>query len=208
MFGAAAASWNAVPGRLPVHCSLSGEPDRWGGRLEGLLLLPIVALAIYLLLLGLPRIDPLRANYEAFAGAWGRIRLAMLATLAAFDGMIQLMIRGRLLTPMVMVPMVLGLFLIAVGSAIGDLRPNWFFGIRTHWALSSRRSWDATHRFGRRAFVAAGVGLLAAGLAGQLWAFVAALAFLVLAVGATVVISYRVWRDDPDRVPAAGVRRA
>ncbi len=132
----------------------------------------------------------------------------MLVTLAAFDGMIHLMIRGRHVNPMVMVPLVLGFLLIALGSALGELKPNWFFGIRTPWALSSRRSWDASHRFGRRAFVAAGLGLLAAGLAGRMWAFVAALAFLVLAVGATVVVSYRAWRDDPDRLPPVEARRA
>src|SRR5207249_4300763 len=118
------------------------------------------------------------------------------------------MIRGRHVSPVVMVPIVLGLFLIAVGSAIGELEPNCFFGIRTPWTLSSRRSWDASHRFGHRAFVAAGLGLLGAGLAGRMWALVAALAFLVLALGATVVVSYRAWRDDPDRLPPVGARRA
>jgi uncharacterized membrane protein len=29
---------------------------------------------------------------------------------------------------------------------MGKIRPNWFVGVRTPWTLSSKLSWDKTHR--------------------------------------------------------------
>lgn len=71
MFLLAAVTWRSAPDRLPVHWGLGGEVDRYGGRFEGLLGLPTLALGLYLLLRWLPRIDPGRANYAQFAGAYG-----------------------------------------------------------------------------------------------------------------------------------------
>src|SRR5262249_3103011 len=122
MFGAGALSWNAVPQRIPVHFDLNGVPDRWGGRFEGLFVLPIVALVTYLAFLLLPRLDPLRANYDAFARAWQTIRFAVLILLAAIDLMIDLAIRGWAVRPMVVIPLLLGPFLIVVGNVLGELR--------------------------------------------------------------------------------------
>ena len=44
MFAAAAAVWPSAPDAIPVHWNVSGEVDRYGGRFEGLLLLPLAAL--------------------------------------------------------------------------------------------------------------------------------------------------------------------
>ena len=62
MFAAAAACWSRVPDRMPVHWNLHGEADGFGGKFAGLLLLPIVSLAVYGLLLLVPRFDPGRAT--------------------------------------------------------------------------------------------------------------------------------------------------
>jgi len=44
----------SAPDRIPVHWDASGHPDRYGGKREGSLLLPLVKLGVYLLLF-LPR---------------------------------------------------------------------------------------------------------------------------------------------------------
>ena len=40
MFALAALSWSTAPDRIPVHWNIAGAVDRYGGRFEGLLLLP------------------------------------------------------------------------------------------------------------------------------------------------------------------------
>ena len=62
MFLAGAIAWPRVPDQIPVHWNINGEVDRYGGRFEGVWLLPLVALGIYFLLRVIPRFDPGRAN--------------------------------------------------------------------------------------------------------------------------------------------------
>lgn len=41
--------WNSLPRRIPIRFSISGEPDRWGGR-EQSWILPIIAFLAYCLM--------------------------------------------------------------------------------------------------------------------------------------------------------------
>lgn len=47
MFVASIASWSAAPSRIAVDFGISGNPDRYGGKVEGLLLIPIIAAAVH-----------------------------------------------------------------------------------------------------------------------------------------------------------------
>ena len=73
MFAAAAVAWPMAPDRIPVHWNAAGAIDRYGGRFEGLLLLPLMALGLYLLMRFLPNLDPGRANYARFGGVYAPI---------------------------------------------------------------------------------------------------------------------------------------
>lgn len=42
------------------------------------------------------------------------------------------------------------IFLAAFGNYLGNLRPNYFAGIRTPWTLENPETWRATHRLGGR----------------------------------------------------------
>src|SRR5215467_4968660 len=81
MFAAAAVVWQNTPDSIPVHFGLNGEPNRYGGKFEGLLLLPLIALGVLLLLKLLPRIDPLHARYAEFGTAYNVVILAIEAFL-------------------------------------------------------------------------------------------------------------------------------
>jgi hypothetical protein len=76
MFAMALTAWSGAPGRNPVHSNTSGQPDRYGGRFEGLLGAPLMASGVYVLPILLPRIDPRRARYDALAGACAILRTA------------------------------------------------------------------------------------------------------------------------------------
>ena len=52
---------NFLPGRVPLHFGLGGQPDRWGSVRE-LMLVPVIALALYALLSFVARI-PHHYNY-------------------------------------------------------------------------------------------------------------------------------------------------
>jgi len=203
LFALAAASWSTAPDRIPVHWGLHGA-DRWGGRVEGLLALPFVALGIYLLLLFLPRIDPGRANYPSFWGSYSTIRLGVLLVIAGIYLMTQLAMRGHRADVSVWAPLLVGALLVLVGNILGKLRPNWFVGVRTPWTLSSKRSWTRTHHAGGWVMIGLGVLLMAASLVRATWAIPAVAAIGGVAVAGLVAYSYFVWRGDPDKTPPAG----
>lgn len=208
MFVAGAIAWPRVPERVPVHWGFDGQVDRYGGRFEGVWLLPLVALGLYILLRVLPRFDPGQDNYTHFAGAYGLIRLATLGILAGIYTLSLLAATGREPDVARIVPMLIGGLFIAIGSVLGKLRPTWFTGIRTPWTLSSARSWGKTHRLGGRVFIGMGL-LLILGGALRLPALTAtALVLVALAMVGLYGYSYLVWRQDHGAVPPAGRRPA
>jgi len=204
MFALAAITWPHAPDRIPVHWGLNGSVDRFGGKFEGLLLVPLIGLAIYLLFLVLPRLDPGRANYAQFAGAYTLLRFSILVVLALVDGVIHLWIRGVRPSMSTLIPVFVGAMFVAIGSVLGKIRPNWFVGIRTPWTLSSKVAWTKTHRVGGWVFMAAGLLLILAGALDSTTALIVAVALTGAGVLGTVVYSYVLWRGDPDRVPPAG----
>jgi uncharacterized membrane protein len=204
MFLLAAATWPEAPERIPSHWGFSGDPDGWSGKFAGLLGIPLVALVVYVILLLLPRIDPERASYDRFAGAYAVLRTAVLAVIAASYVFVHLWIRGQRIEVGIFLPLLLGVLLVVVGQVLGSVAPNWFVGIRTPWTLTSDRSWRQTHAAGRWVFTLGGA-LFALSAAGpRPWALVAAMGVFAVACIGLIVYSYRNWRLDPERRPLAG----
>ena len=211
MFVFAAVLWPSAPDRIPVHWGLSGEPDRYGGKVEGLLLLPLLTLGVYLLMLFVPRIDPRRDSYALFRGAYAVFRLSMVVFLALIYGLILLWVRGIELDVAVVVPVLIGALLIVLGNLLGKIRPNWFVGVKTPWTLSSRRSWVKTHRMAGWTFVLLGLAMMVLGFAeptSPFWTFTTLVVAPVCSVLGLFVYSYFVWRSDPERTAGTDAREA
>ena len=204
MFSMAAASWSQAAARLPVHWGLDFQPDRYGGRFEALLALPLVALLMYLAITFFPRIDPGRHHYASFAGAYLTVRLAILGFLLAIYVLMLRAFRVGALSASGLVPVLAGLLLMVVGAVLRKLRPNWLIGIRTPWTLSSRRSWARTHEVGSVVLMACGALIAISPLVHQAWALPAAIGVFAIAMLAVAIYSYFPWRDDPEKTPPGG----
>jgi uncharacterized membrane protein len=205
MFLMAALSWTSAPDRIPVHWGLEFQPDRYGGKFEGLLLMPMICLAAYVfLLLVAPRIDPGRANYPRFAGTTAVIRIALVAFMAGVYALVQLWIRGIEWSLGILLPLMLGVLFIVLGNLLGKVRPNWFIGIRTPWTLASKVAWSRTHRLGGWLFIGCGFLWLGSPLIHRAWAPLVPMFTLLAGSLALSVYSYFLWRNDPDKVPPAG----
>lgn len=200
MFLAAAVTWPTAPERIPVHWDVHGEVNGYGGKFEGLLLIPIIALVLYLIFLILPRLDPLHMNYAGFSGAYTIFRFTLLLFLAVVEGIIHLWIRGHTVPIRVVMPILVGALFLGLGGVLGKLRPNWFLGIRTPWTLMSRRSWTKTHEAARWIFWIAGVVLIVGGFFASAKVLIGAIVFMAVGMLTLVVYSYFLWRDDPERV--------
>lgn len=208
MFVAAALTWPSAPDRIPVHWGFSGEPDRYGGRFEGVVVPPLIALGVYLAMIVLPRIDPGRANYANFPGAYTAIRYAVLGMIAAFYGVAQLAIHGAAVDLPRLGMAAIGVAFLIMGNVMGKLRPNWFVGIRTPWTLASKESWVKTHRLGGWVFIVAGLAMIVSGWVRVTWLTTTALVGFGAASLLLIGYSYFIWRADPDKTPPAGTSPA
>ena len=208
MFALSAWAWPAVPERVPTHWGLDGRPDDWGSRAAGLLITPLVGVGLYLLFLVLPRLDPGRANYERFAGPYLTFRLATLGFVAAMHVATLAVYFGRAPSPVLFAMPLGGVALIVAGNMMGKIRPNWFFGVRTPWTLSSKHSWNRTHRAAGWVLIAGGLLFVIAGVVQHAWAVGIALGALALGLVGVIVYSYFEWKADPDKLPPAGTSPA
>ncbi len=189
--------WNDLPEQIPMHWNFAGEVDSWGSKTDGLGMLPLLNIFLYILFLVLPRLDPKRENYSLFDGAYYTIRL-----------MIHLFIASMLVVTVVyslgydvnisrfVINYILILFIV-IGNVLGNVRYNYTIGIRMPWTLASEHVWRKTHRFASKLWVSSSLITIFTGLLlGE-----EILKYLFMAnIGVIIIIptvySYRVFREE------------
>ena len=191
-----AVAYPRLPERMPVHWGLDGTADRYGSRLEGAFLLPVVMLAMWGLMRGLPRIDPRRANYAKFADTYDLMITSVLALFALMHAAVIGIALGWPVSIGRLAPALIGLLFVMIGNALPRARPNWWFGIRTPWTLSSDRVWMRTHRVGGYLMLIAGLFWLVAAALPSPWTYGLALAALITSSLGSLVYSYFAWKQE------------
>lgn len=210
LFALSAWAWGAVESdRIPVHWDINGQPDGYGGKFEGLMIVPIVGVALVALFAVIPLIEPRREHLLSSMPAYALVWLALLAYLSLMHVALLFTAFGHQVNMATVLGSGIGLLFIVIGAVLGRVHSNFMFGVRTPWTLSSEKSWRLTHRLAGRMFLWAGVATLVAGVIALVtdldWLPIAVL--LVGSLGTAlvgVVYSYVVWRGDPDRTGLGG----
>lgn len=201
MFILAAIAWPNAPDQMPIHWGLDGEPDNYGGKFVGLLMIPLLALGIYGLFFILPKVDPKKANYAGFWNRYLFIRTVVIVMLLGIKVITFLWVMDVFVNMGIAAMILAGLVMVFLGNYLGKLHPTWFVGIRTPWTLTSDESWNKTHRLGGRMFVLIGLGLMIAGPVQQTWLFYTVGIGGGIALVYLYVYSWMVWKNDPDAGP-------
>lgn len=192
-----------LPGLVPTHWNMTGQPDQWGSRIVGTFILPTVLLVMWGLFRILPAIDPRGANYAKFGGAFEGIIVSVMLFMLGLHIVVLRASLGHQVDMARVMPFGIGILLVVIGNLLPRARPNWFVGIRTPWTLSSDRVWEKTHRFGGRLFVAAGLIIALSALVWVQWAHVVLITVILMTTAAVLFYSYREWkREQPPAKPA------
>lgn len=186
--------YNDLPDRIPSHWNSQGEVDSFSGKTFSVLFFPGLALAVYLLMTFLPKLDPLKKNYAKFTNSYYWFRTVMVTffvllyfyTIGAAMG-VELNINNVILPTLAIVFVFIGLFL-------PRIKKNYFVGIRTPWTLHSEEVWNRTHRFSGRLFFIAGLVALS-GLFFSDYAFQIFIAAILSAAVISIAASYFIYRQ-------------
>ncbi len=191
-------SWPRLPEEVASHWDIHGAVSGTMPRIWLVLMMPILAVALAGILTIAPKVDPKRRNFPLHAGAYWVVANAVLLFLALVH---VLVIGYNLGWPIrlekVMMPG-LGILFMVIGNLLTRVRPNWIFGIRTPWTLSSEVSWRETHRIGGYGFVVVGVAVVFTAAVDP----AAAIYVMMIGLGGctllAVVWSYVAWKRDPN----------
>ncbi len=192
-----AAVYSRLPSPMATHWGINGQPNGYSSRVVGAFLMPALALVLWAFLRGLPIIDPRRANYARFQGTYDLVVNAVITLLAA----IHVVVLGTALhwpVPRIdrMAPLGVGALMLLLGNVLPRARPNWWFGIRTPWTLSSDTVWTRTHRVGGYFMTAAGAIAICSVFLPPAAGFVVFMVAVLGASLASVVYSYVVWKEE------------
>lgn len=196
VFGFAIAS--RLPARVASHWDIHGHVNGSMPRTMLLLLLPVMAFATAGVLLIAPHLDPKRRNFPLHAGAYWIVGNGVLILLAAVHVFTLGYNLGWPVNISAVIGVAVGLLLMVMGNVLTRVRPNWIFGVRTPWTLSSDRSWRETHRFTGYLFVLVGLVVLVTAFAAPRAVTIVLMVGVLGAAVAGVAYSYFAWKRDPD----------
>jgi len=169
-FGVAFYFYPKMPDIVASHWNAQGQVDGYMPKFWGLFLMPLISLLMAVLLLLIPKIDPLKENIKKFRKYFDTFIVLILLFLFYIYSLTIIWNSGKTFNmTYAMVPVFAVIFYFA-GILIEKAKRNWFIGIRTPWTLSNEEVWDKTHKIGGKLFkISAFISLL--GLLSYKYAF-------------------------------------
>jgi uncharacterized membrane protein len=184
-----------LPATVASHWDAQGQVNGYMSKFWGTFLVPFMSIALFLLFLLIPRIDPLRKNIEKFRNYFDWL-IVIIMLFLFYVHMLTLLwnLGARFNMSQLMLP-ALGLLYFYIALMLPKAKRNWFVGIRTPWTLSSDVVWDKTHKLGGKLFLYAAI-LAFAGLVFPALSIWFILVPVLLAAIITIVYSYFVYKKE------------
>lgn len=137
---------------MASHWNMDWEVNSYLPKFWGTFILPIISIGIYLLLIYLPKLDPMKENIKTFAAYYD----AFITVFLGFFFYISLIVLFWNLwykfdMNLLMFPAMSVLFYFIWELLINSKR-NWFIWIRTPWTLSSDVVWEKTNKLWGKIF--------------------------------------------------------
>ncbi|MES2002942.1 MAG: SdpI family protein [Bacteroidota bacterium] len=188
-----------LPYTIPLHFNINGKADRFGSKDEiwfVTVLLAVVSAGVYLLIRNLGKIDPKKT-----AGQSPELYHKIATTIVIFLSAINLVIvyatkAGSINIANLLLPL-LGLFFTVLGNYMHSIKPNYFIGFRTPWALENEDNWRKTHQLVGKVWVPGGLLITLATLVFPAKiGFVVFMSIIVLMVAIPAIFSYQYFKKN------------
>ncbi|CAM3093564.1 SdpI family protein [Paenibacillus lupini] len=180
-----------LPDIVGSHYNINGEQDGSMSKSNMWLVYAGIGIALPVFLSVVKNIDPRRQNYAKFSGYYMLIRW----TISLFiHGAFVLMMLQNLDYDLPFINIViggLGVMWMVIGNRMGQIRSNFFVGIKTPWAIADENNWRSTHRISARLWVVAGIlMLLGACLFPAKWLLIVLALGVLISAGIPYIYSY------------------
>ncbi|WP_201007721.1 SdpI family protein [Paenibacillus glycanilyticus] len=180
-----------LPDVVGSHYNVKGEQDGTMAKSNMWLLYAGIGIVLPVFLSVVRNVDPRRQNYARFSEYYTLMRW----TISLFiHGVFVLMMLQNLDYDLPFVNIVfggLGIMWMIIGNRMGQLRSNFFMGIRTPWTITDENNWRSTHRLGGRLWFIAGIlMLLGACLLSAKWLIAVLIVSMILSVVIPYLYSY------------------
>ncbi|MGH4118136.1 SdpI family protein [Clostridium sp.] len=147
----------SLPSKIPSHWNSEGQIDGYLGRFLGAFLIPLMNLGFYFMFIFLPYLDPKKANYAKFSGAYKLLRYSFHILFACIQIIILLVALGHPVNVTMLIGIGTSLLLVLIGNVMGKFKHNYFVGIKTPWTLANEEVWTKTHRMAAPLWVVGGI---------------------------------------------------
>jgi uncharacterized membrane protein len=152
-------AYSSLPQTVPIHFDSNGNANGYSSK-NGFLMIQLALLGVpalvYLLLKFLPAIDP-KKQVKYGEATFQKLALGLVVFLSAINIVIIFAAVhhgfnvGKLILPLI------GLLFAFMGNIMNSIKPNYFAGFRTPWALENEDNWRATHRLVSKVWFTGGI---------------------------------------------------
>jgi len=139
--------WNDLPNKVAIHWNFKGEIDRYGDKMELILIPLLLPLLTYVLFSVIPNLDP-KKNLDKMGGKFWNIKFLTTIFMSGIALLIIHSAKNSTLENPNYLTLMIGTLFVILGNYFKTIKANYFLGIRTPWTLESETVWKATHILG------------------------------------------------------------
>lgn len=181
--------YSGLPEKIPTHWNIRGKIDSYSSK-SFIWFTALLPLGIYLLMVYVPEIDPRRESYRKHKKAYKILMNILVPFFIMIHWIVIFSALGYQVSVARIIPIGIGILFIVIGNYMGQIRPNYTFGIRIPWTLADETVWKKTHRVGSFAFILSGLIFIISGIINKPYSFILAISSIFVTLIYTVVYSY------------------
>jgi uncharacterized membrane protein len=155
--------WNQLPEKVPMHWNINGEIDRYGEKVELIIIPILLPLLVYIIFLVVPKIDP-KNRLNKMGNKLQTIKFLLTTLMSILALLIIYTAKNESFTNPNYMVLIIGVLYIVLGNYFKTLKANYFIGIRTPWTLEKETVWKKTHELGGKLWFIGGIIVVIASL--------------------------------------------
>ena len=150
--------YDKMPAELPTHWNFHGEVDDYSSRFDAMVLTHGFLVVMNIFMCFMLDNDPRNKKQNNFVMTISKLAMPIIMLVVYVITIMAGL--GRELNVSVIIPVFVGLLLIAIGNYLPKTKRNYTMGIKLPWTLNSDENWRRTHRLGGICFIFIGLSLI------------------------------------------------